>query len=272
MRLDYFLEALYCEPWAITQSRFEAVKKVVHSYLDTKAEIDLAKLGAELPPAFELVGKVAVVPVVGLILPKASGLEAACGAFSCQTFRNTLAELSALPEVETILLNVDSGGGMVRGGLETTEALKLTKKSKKVIAYSDGIIASQAYYIACQASRVYLSASAEAGSIGCFCAYLDQSQAFLNEGLKVDIFKGGNSKFKAMGTMGTSLTDEQKAYLQESVDTKFAEFVALVKANRRNATEDATSGKMFRAEEAINSGLADGIINNLDDLVTYLNR
>jgi ClpP class serine protease len=114
MRLDYILESIYCEPWAITEGRFNAIKKVVHSYLDRKADVDLEKLGLKAPEPFEIVGKVAVVPVVGAIFPKTSNLMAACGAFSCETFRSTLAEVSAMPAVETILLNVDSGGGMVK--------------------------------------------------------------------------------------------------------------------------------------------------------------
>lgn len=271
MRLDYILEALYSQPWAITPSRYEAVKRVVHSYLDRKAEFDLSALGLKAPPPYEVVGKVAVVPVVGVILNKASGLEAACGAFSSETFRKTLAEVSALPEVETILLNVDSGGGMVKGGLETVAALKQAAKSKKLIAYSDGLIASQAYYYACHASRIYLSASAEAGSIGVYCAHVDETRAFENEGLKMELFKGGDGSFKALGFPGVPLTQEQKEYLQEGVDKSYAEFVATVKSNRAKVGKDALNGKVFEGEEAVKMGLADGIINDLDALLDYLN-
>jgi ClpP class serine protease len=75
-----------------------------------------------------------------------------------------------------------------------------------------------------------------------------------------------------MGLEGTSLTDEQRAYLQEGVDKNYAQFVSVVKANRKKVSADALSGKMFDAEDAIKLGLADGIINDLDSLISYLNK
>lgn len=271
--LDRILELVYLRPWAILPARHKAIRTVVEAHLTQKTFLDWDDDGEDDDnDSYDVVGSVAVIPIEGTILNKCSGLEAACGGFSCQTFRQTLAEVSALPQVGTILLNIDSGGGMVKGGLETVAALQKAKLSKNLVAYSDGTVASQAYYFACQADSIYISASAEAGSIGVYCAYLDQSKAYEQAGYELEVFKGGNSAFKAMGLEGTSLTDEQRAYLQADVDASYSEFVSTVRASRRNVSPDALNGKVFSGMDAVKVGLVDGIVNELDSLIAYLNR
>lgn len=273
MKLERIFSLLFASPWAILPAKHYAIRKALDSYLERGAfSLDTLETGAEETPRFEVVGSTAIVGIEGVILNKCSGLEAACGAFSLDTFKKTLKEVGAREDITNVVLNIASGGGTVTGTPEAGQAIKALSKIKNVIAYTDSCAASAAYWLACNARRIFLSQSAEVGSIGVYCAYLDESANYAAEGYKLEVFKGGNSKFKAMGLPGTSLTDEQKTYLQDSVNKSYNEFVSLVSSNRKKVSEDALSGKMFDAEEAVNNGLADGIINDLDSLIEYLNK
>jgi len=271
MRLARILDLVYNKPWAITPESHKVIRDILANYISQKA-FSLDDFSADESPAYEIAGTTAIVSIEGIILNKCSGLEAACGAFSLETFKQTLGDISASDDIQSVILNISSGGGTVTGTPEAGQAIKALGKSKTVIAYTDSLAASAAYWLACNASRVFLSQSAELGSIGVYSCFLDESQAFAQDGVKVEVFKGGNSKFKAMGLPGTSLTDDQKAYLQESVDKCYAQFLSVVTANRKGISHDALSGKMFDSADSVKLGLADGVINSLDNLIGYLNQ
>ncbi len=223
--------------------------------------------------AFDVVESTAIVPIEGVILNKCSGMELMCGGFSLQEFKETLSEISARVDISNVILSIDSGGGTAQGVPEAAEAIqRLRKAGKYVVAYTDGCAASAAYWLACQASRVYLSQSAELGSIGVYCAFLDESAAYAKEGYKVELFKGDNAEYKAMGYPGLSLTEPQRAELQAGVDKCFSEFKATVEANRKSVNQDVFTARVYEGQDAVTVGLADGVINNLTDLVAFLNQ
>jgi signal peptide peptidase SppA len=274
MRLARILDLVYNKPWAITPESHKAIRDLLSHYMTQKAAAPFAFDQDDEDtdsPAYDVVGSTAIVPVEGVILNKCSGLEAMCGAFSLDSFKATLKELSANTNITSIILNISSGGGTVTGTPEAGQAIKALGKTKNVVAYTDSVAASAAYWLGCNAKSFFLSQSAEVGSIGVYSCFLDESQAFAQDGIKVEVFKGGNSQFKAMGLPGTSLTDEQKTYLQEGVDKCYQQFVSVVKANRKGVSPDALSGKMFDSTDAVKLGLVDGVINSLDSLIDYLN-
>jgi len=270
MKLERIFSLIYSSPWAILPSKHHAIRAALDAYLEKGAMFDPSLFPEPCDP-FEVVGATAIVPIEGTILNKCSGLEMACGAFSLHSFKQTLKEIGSNDSISNVVLNISSGGGTVLGVPEAALAIQTLNKNKNVVAYSDSCIASAAYWLACNAKRIYLSQSAEIGSIGVYCAFLDESTSYAQQGFKLEVFKGGDSKFKAMGLPGTSLTDEQKAYLQASVDESYGEFVSTVQGNRKNVSKDALSGKMFSAADAQTNGLIDGIINDLDSLIDYLN-
>src|SRR5437868_5762288 len=111
MSLTRILHVVYSQPWAITPSRHAAIREALSQHM---AGISFPSFGDEEPKAaVDIVGKVAVLPIEGVILGKASGLEAACGAFSLETFRANLKATAANPAVESIILSISSGGGTI---------------------------------------------------------------------------------------------------------------------------------------------------------------
>ena len=230
MRLERIIEAVFTKPWAILPARHRAIQRLIEAKLNGAGFEDFITGDDDDTPAYEVSGTTAIVPIVGTILNKTSGLEAMCGGFSCQDFRQTLRGVAADDSVKNIVLNISSGGGIITGVPEAADLIAQVAKVKPVYAYTDDVIASAAYWLASQANGIFASKSAEVGSIGIYMALLDTSAMFQMEGVKLELFKAGTNK--AMGLPGTSLTDDQRTILQASVDKAYQQFTAYVNAKR----------------------------------------
>jgi signal peptide peptidase SppA len=172
------------------------------------------------------------------------------------------------PRVKTIIFAVDSPGGTSVGVPELANRIRASKK--QTIAFTDSEACSAAYWLASQCEQVYATPSASVGSIGCYIAYLDESQAYADEGLKVDVIKSG--KFKGAGIPGTSLDANQKAMLQEEVSEIHEEFKAAVKAVRTFASDESLEAKIYSGKKAAENGLITGIVNGFDELMESLDK
>jgi ClpP class serine protease len=71
------------------------------------------------------------------------------------------------------MLNIESLGRTVAGTPELANPVASLNKHKPVCAFSSGLLASVAYWIASQARAVSASSSAQVGSIGVVQAVVD---------------------------------------------------------------------------------------------------
>jgi len=268
MRLERIIEAVYTQPWAILPANHRAIQQLIEAHLNGASLLDFTDPD-EQTPAYEVSGTTAIVPIVGTILNKCSGLEAMCGAFSCQAFRQTLRTVAADDNIENIILNISSGGGIITGVPETADLIARVTSIKPVYAFTDDVIASAAYWLASQANGIFASKSAQVGSIGIYMALLDTSAMFQNEGIKVELFKAGTNK--AMGLPGTSLTDDQRQILQASVDKAYQQFTSYITAKRPKVSTDTMQGLTYDTDDAVSLGLIDGELSELDELIQFLN-
>jgi ClpP class serine protease len=122
--------------------------------------------------------------------------------------------------------------------------------------------------MASSADGIFLTQSAQAGSIGTILTFLDQSEAYRKEGLKVQVIKAG--RYKGMGTPGTSLTDDHMALLQEKTNQINAAFQAHVQAHRPDVAKETMQGQMFLGQRAVDAGLADSIVRDKAEVVRLL--
>jgi len=266
MKLTKILEQVYKKPWAILPSTHQSIQDLLNRKLAGES-MDFPLTEEE--PLTQIVGKVAVVNVAGVILPKASLLERTCGAFSLAEFKNEMASLLKNPSIETIILNIDSPGGVVTGLPEAAKFLAKVADEKNLVAFTDGQMCSAAYWLGCQASTLFATASSEVGSIGVYCAHIDQTRAMELEGLKVDLFKGG--KHKAMGFPGIPLTEEERGIIQAGVDKTYSQFKQAVLANR-NVDDETMQGLTYDGDEALDLGLIDSIEDDLTKLIQFYNQ
>jgi len=182
---------------------------------------------------------------------------------------NAVAEAAARPDIEAIFLDIDSPGGSVNGTPELAQAVADASKTKYVYAFSAGQMCSAAYWVASQADAIYATPSARIGSIGVILPVVDSSAAFEQAGLKVEVFAAG--KFKSAGTPGTSLTDDQRAWLQSEVEETAADFHAAVLARGRKIPDEAMEGQTFSARKAMRFNLA-GMVTSRADALSRLRK
>lgn len=178
-------------------------------------------------------------------------------------------EASGRPDVEALFLDIDSPGGSVNGTPELAQAVADAAKSKYVYAFSAGQMCSAAYWVASQTDAIYATPSARVGSIGVILPVIDSSAAYEQAGLKVEVFAAG--KFKSAGTPGTSLTDDQRDWLQAEVEETAADFRAAVLARGRKIPDEAMEGQTFSARKAMRLNLA-GVVASRAEALSRLRK
>ncbi len=170
--------------------------------------------------------------------------------------------------IAAIVLKINSGGGAPGASqciFNTINELR-EKHNKPVIAWVENIAASGAYYIAAAADAIIAAPSAMIGSIGVRMGAFFELKDFLADyKIKSHILTAGT--YKAAGDMFETMTPEQKASLQEMLDSTYKRFVSDVQSARSGLTEKESSlwanGKVFDADTALALGLIDAVGSQL---------
>ena len=172
--------------------------------------------------------------------------------------------LKALREVEerefpALLLRIDSPGGTVGDSQEIHAALlRLREKGCRVVASFGNISASGGVYIGVAAESIVANPGTITGSIGVILRGNDLSKVFERIGIRFDTVKSG--VFKDILSPDRPLSPEERALLQELIDSSYGQFVRVV-AEGRSLTEDTVrgfaDGRVFSGEQAKSLGLVD---------------
>jgi protease-4 len=219
-------------------------------------------------PQPQKVGKVGIVPLRGVIGKNLSRLDTLTGAADVDEFTSALEMFESDDEVEVILVDISSPGGTVTGVEEA--AATLARSKKKTVAFTDTEAASAAYWIGSSADRFVATPSATVGSVGVYMAIPDVSKAYEAMGVKMEVIKSGT--LKGAGIEGTSLSDAQRADLQEQVNGIHADFRASVRGKRRLVNDEDMEGQVFSGKVAARKGLVTGLGTSIAALVAELNR
>ena len=172
--------------------------------------------------------------------------------------------LKALREVEerefpALLLRIDSPGGTVGDSQEIHAALlRLREKGCRVVASFGNISASGGVYIGVAAESIVANPGTITGSIGVILRGNDLSKVFERIGIRFDTVKSG--VYKDILSPDRPLSPEERALLQELIDSSYGQFVRVV-AEGRSLTEETVrgfaDGRVFSGEQAKTLGLVD---------------
>jgi signal peptide peptidase SppA len=263
MRFQHLIEQVYHRPWYITPAGHSAIDRIVRARLlsptaDESAEpagLNLADLFQQRRPlAIDATG-IATIHILGPVGKGLSKMEKQCGATSFEDIRADLAAAEA-GGARGILLHFENApGGTVTGTPETAQAI--VDSPLPIVAYTEDLMASAAYYMAAGAKAIVASPSASVGSIGVYIPWVDRGELYAREGLKPDPIVNTGGDLKALGFGGT-LTEAQRAYLQETVDEDFAEFAAHV-LNYRQVEPSAMRGQTLSGKKALAANLIDAV-------------
>jgi len=161
----------------------------------------------------------------------------------------------------TLVLRVDSPGGVVAGCFETARELRSMARAAGVplVAHVDGIACSAGYALACAAERIYVTPTAEVGSVGVIGALVDMTAAQSAAGVAVQLIASGVRKTD--GDPRGPITAGAVEAAQERVDALadlFFEWVAEARGMTPDAVRSLEAGIVV-GRAALAAGLADGI-------------
>lgn len=167
----------------------------------------------------------------------------------------------AAESASTVVLLIDSPGGMVAGLFGAVESIRMACAGKRLVAYVDGAGCSAAYALACAADEIVAAPTAVLGSIGVITCLASQAEANARAGVHVEIVSSGARK--ADGHPDAPITDDALAVAQARVDTlagMFFELVADVRGLDAGYVQSLEAGTYLGAE-SIDVGLADSCLS-----------
>lgn len=265
------LTELLTAPWAILPESLREIQQIYATHLKGE-KIDIAAVEARLgrPLANEQQryqvrdGGVAVLPVDGVIAPKANLFTDISGGTSAQMLVQQIQSAAADTRVKGLVQVIDSPGGSVFGTPEWAAAVADLAKVKPVVTVSDATIASAAYWGGSAANAVYLTGpTVQAGSIGVY-ARMGLSQP---DPASVEFVRG---KYKRSAINGQAPSAEYMAYYEAQLDHLYTVFADTVAQHRRVSVDQVLTnmadGRVFIGQQAIDAGLADGFAT-VDDIV-----
>lgn len=277
MKLINLIEQVYSQPSLITPEAHASIRHLLETRLDDAVNFnpEAAQRQGEYCgkkvdlPSMQVIDGIAHIPIGGVIGYKLSGFAKYAGAVDTLDVIRDIEEAEADKEVKSVLFDIDSPGGTVAGTHDLGERIQAMKKP--TAAFTDGMMASAAYWIGSSARKVYATRGAELGSIGVYLPVYDYSRRYEQAGVKVELIKAG--KLKGIGFPGTQLSEEGRAHLQERVTGIYNEFKGHVSKRRGGKVADETmQGQTFNAKEAGDRFLVDSIVRSKADVVTILQK
>lgn len=263
-------------PWAILPDRLLELQAIYATHLRGD-KIDLEAIEARLgrPLANEQQeyrmeqGGIAVLPISGVIANKANMFTRISGGASAQLLQQQIASMRADSRVRGAVLDLDTPGGSVFGIPALAAEIRALAAEKPVASVSTGMMASAGYWLGSAANAIYLSGETDfMGSIGVVATHNYNPR---KPGEVVTEITAG--RYKSIATDNAPLSKEGRAYLQGQVDELYRAFVQTVADHRQVTADDVlehmADGRVFVGRQALDAGLADGIMS-LDDLVEQM--
>ena len=286
LKYQRIIQAALAEPWAILPSKLAVIQQLIAfraeggqlSEEEIKARIGeprsdamkkVARSGNQ--PQQQTGGAVAILPLLGTIIPRANLMSEMSGGTSVQRFTNNLRQALRDPDVASIVIDVDSPGGQVGGVPELADEIYQSRGDKRIVAVANTLAASAAYWIGSAADELVVTPSGEVGSVGVVAMHEDWSKFLEEKGVKVTFIHAGEHKVE--GNAYEPLDDEAKAFFQSRVDDYYGMFVDAVARGRgvspATVRRDFGQGRVYGGREAVQLGMADRI-ETLDAVVDRL--
>ncbi len=270
------------EPWAIVPAKLKEIVDIYNTHLKgEKIDINIFKEATNKKTeslnkeAYTNINGVAVIDIMGVISKRLTFFSWMFGGTSTLEVAEALKLALKDNSVKAIILNIDSPGGTMDGTMDLAELIYSARGQKPIIAFSDGMIASGAYWVGSSVDAIFISSdTVQVGSVGVVATHIDFSQALEQAGLKVTEIVAG--KYKRVDSVYKPLSEEGSKVIQDKVDYIFSVFVNSIAKNRDVSIETVlkifsteTLPPIFIGRQAIDAGMVDGM-TTFDQLLNRL--
>lgn len=264
-RYPNVVDAVRRTPWAIHPAMLALILDLV-SYRASGQRLSIEEIDERIETRAAtkcsyVSGTIEVIPLQGVLMPKANLFTQMSGGTSLQDVCAALKEAVANEQVAQILLDVNSPGGATDMVPETAAAIRDANTQKPVTAIANTDAASAAYWLAAQAGELVCTASGMCGSIGVYAAHSDLSAQMEMLGINTTLISAG--PYKTELSPFAPLTPEAQAAVQNVVDQYYAMFVNDVAKGRGVSSADVRAGfgqgRMLTAADALKAGMVDRV-------------
>lgn len=276
MKYEHLVAAFLAEPWAIQREKLGVLADLLVARTEGE-KLFSTEFAAEISDArakeiAETDGKVAVIPVYGVLSNKMDLMSAMSGGTSYAGIKRSLYGALASDDVKAVVLDIDSPGGTVPGTQELAAEMRKVRGGKKpIIAQVNSLAASAAYWLASSADEIVVTPSGRAGSIGVYTAHDDISEAMARRGIKRTYIASTPEKIE--GNETEPLGKDTLAHIKDGVNRSYQAFLSAVAEGRGTTVgkvEDGYGrGRTFYAEALIDRGMVDRIAT-LDETLERL--
>lgn len=203
--------------------------------------------GGSASPGLSLGGRVAIIPLVGIIESEREFVE------RLERYRDD-------SSVEAFLLEIRSPGGGAAPSQAIYEALRDLREEddRPMVAWIGEIGASGGYYAALPADSIFALPSSVTGSIGVIMTLPNAGELLRRWGLEFEVIKSGENK--DLGSFSRSLDDNERQVLQLLIDDTYEQFVDAVVESRpldRDSVLKLADGRVLSGSRAALVGLID---------------
>lgn len=212
------------------------------------------------------VGSIMIINIEGTIFK-----DDWCGAPGTDTMSQWIKEAVYSDNIAAVILKINSGGGSVEGTGEFAQVIKWADSIKPMIAYTDGLCASAAYWIASACRRIFASyLTVEIGSIGTAIKFMDNREAMKQYGYK-EIYINADASVDKNADYYKALDGNNGPIKVHILNPTNDVFLLNVRENRSGRLVETTSkegditriepisGNVYLAQTAIDNGLIDEI-------------
>jgi protease IV len=205
--------------------------------------------------------KVVMIEVEGMLANVRTGGFLQAGENPLSLFAQQLERAEMDPSVKAVVLRVNSPGGTVTTSDTMYEMLLRfrNKTHKPVIAATQEVAASGAYYVCCACDKIVAHPTSLIGSIGVIFNAFDVSGTMSKIGVRSEAIKSG--PMKDIASPFRQMNAEERTVLQNLVNEYYGRFVTVVRTNRKLKDSQtlalATDGRVFSGVKAVEMGLAD---------------
>ncbi|WP_170308299.1 protease SohB [Parashewanella tropica] len=179
-------------------------------------------------------------------------------------------EVSAVLAIATkedeVIVNVESGGGMVHGyGLASSQLDRIRQAEIPLTVCVDKVAASGGYMMACVANHIYAAPFAIVGSIGVVAQIPNFNRLLKKHDIDYEQHTAGDFK-RTLTVFGENTEEGRKKFQQEIEETHelFKDFVTQYRPEL--ALEKVATGEHWFGKQALELGLIDAIRTS-DDLI-----
>ena len=216
----------------------------------------------------------AVISIQGIITKADSAWNRICGMTSSALAQQDLKAALQDSQAHSILLWIDSPGGMVDGAQDLAQAVFAARGQKPLVSLADGCMCSAAYWVGAAAEKVYITSdTTEVGSIGVVAAHTDVSAQEAQMGIKTTEITAG--AYKRIASQHGPLSEPGRATIQAQVDHIYQVFVDSISTSRGVSVDtvlaDMADGRVFLGQQAVTAGLVDGV-STMADMIAQLNE